>query len=236
MFANFYSASNFALFLNRLMPLLLIGLGVILSFRAGVFNVGGEGQLYLGAVGRDGRCARLPGLPRPVGLGVWRPSPAWPSGPLYGSIPGALKVRLGVNEVVSHADAEFHRAAADRISGHASAARPCRLRRGELHDSLLRLASGNSRSAGSDERNDLSPLSSRRSSGSCCSARLGRATARRRIEPALRRDGRRRRRPARHAGDGDIGRAGGSGGRASMCSASVIVSSRISRRPSAWSA
>src|SRR6202034_1615626 len=50
LFANFYSASNFALLLNRLMPLLLIGLSVIVSFRAGVFNVGGEGQLYLGAV------------------------------------------------------------------------------------------------------------------------------------------------------------------------------------------
>ena len=59
LFANFYSASNFALFVNRTTPLLLVGLSVVLSFRAGVFNVGGEGQLYLGAVARHRRGPRL---------------------------------------------------------------------------------------------------------------------------------------------------------------------------------
>ncbi len=50
LFANFDSLGNFALFLNRATPLTLIALGVIFSFRAGVFNVGGEGQLYAGAI------------------------------------------------------------------------------------------------------------------------------------------------------------------------------------------
>lgn len=99
LFANFHSASNFALFLNRLMPLLLIGLGVILSFRAGVFNVGAEGQLYLGAVAATAAALALPDLPRPIGLCAALVS-GMAAGGIYGWIPGALKVRLGVNEVV----------------------------------------------------------------------------------------------------------------------------------------
>jgi simple sugar transport system permease protein len=100
LFANFHSASNFALFLNRLMPLLLIGLSVIVSFRAGVFNVGGEGQLYLGAVAAAAAALALPELPRPLGL-IAALAAGIAAGGAYGWIPGALKVRLGVNEVVS---------------------------------------------------------------------------------------------------------------------------------------
>jgi simple sugar transport system permease protein len=98
--ANFASASNFSLFLNRLMPLLLIGLGVIFSFRAGVFNVGGEGQLYLGAIAATSAALALPNLPRPLALTL--PIVAGVlAGAVYGWIPGALKVGLEVNEVVS---------------------------------------------------------------------------------------------------------------------------------------
>ena len=98
--ANFYSASNFALFVNRLMPLMLIGLGVALSFRAGVFNVGGEGQLYLGAIAATSASLSLPNLPRPFGLAAALAAGV-AAGACYGWIPGALKVWLEVNEVVS---------------------------------------------------------------------------------------------------------------------------------------
>ncbi len=36
--------------LLRSIPLAVIGLGITVAFRASVFNVGAEGQLYLGAV------------------------------------------------------------------------------------------------------------------------------------------------------------------------------------------
>ena len=98
--ANFTSASNFSLFLNRLMPLLLIGLGVIFSFRAGVFNVGGEGQLYLGAIAATSAALALPNLPRPLALMLPLVAGVL-AGAVYGWIPGALKVGLEVNEVVS---------------------------------------------------------------------------------------------------------------------------------------
>jgi ABC-type uncharacterized transport system permease subunit len=94
--ANFASTSNFSLFLNRLTPLLLIGLGVVFSFRAGVFNVGGEGQLYLGAIAATSVGLALTNMTHPLALiaGVL-------AGAVYGWLPGALKVGLAVNEVVS---------------------------------------------------------------------------------------------------------------------------------------
>lgn len=98
--ANFDSLSNFALFLNRATPLLLIALGVIFSFRAGIFNVGGEGQLYAGAIATTVIGVVLSGLPAfllfPLAVigGIL-------AGALLGWIPAVLKVRLAVDEVVS---------------------------------------------------------------------------------------------------------------------------------------
>ncbi len=66
LFANFDSSANFSLFVNRTMPLLLVGLGVVFSFRAGVFNVGGEGQLYLGAIAATATTLWAPALPGPL--------------------------------------------------------------------------------------------------------------------------------------------------------------------------
>lgn len=98
--ANFDSASNFALFVNRMMPLLLIGLGVIFSFRAGVFNVGGEGQLYLGAMAATATAAAASSVPGPL-LAALAIVAGAAAGALWGWIPGVLKVRLAVNEVVT---------------------------------------------------------------------------------------------------------------------------------------
>ena len=100
LFANFDSASNFALFVNRLTPLLLIGLGVIFSFRAGIFNVGGEGQLYLGAMAATATALAWPAAPGPalVALSI---AAGVAAGAFWGWIPGVLKVRLAVNEVVT---------------------------------------------------------------------------------------------------------------------------------------
>ena len=100
LFANFDSLSNFALFLNRATPLTLIALGVIFSFRAGIFNVGGEGQLYAGAIATTVIGVSLPGLPAivlfPLALAA-----GIAAGAFLGWIPAVLKVRLSVDEVVT---------------------------------------------------------------------------------------------------------------------------------------
>ncbi len=98
--ANFDSATNFALFVNRVMPLLLIALGVVFSFRAGVFNVGGEGQLYVGAIAATAAALSAPDLPGPLPA-ICAVAAGIAAGALWGWIPGVLKVRLGLDEVVS---------------------------------------------------------------------------------------------------------------------------------------
>ena len=84
----------------KAVPLLLVGLGICIAFRANVINIGGEGQMILGAI-----------FATIVGLSL----PNWPGwlvitlailagfvgGGLWGAIPGALKAYFGVNEILS---------------------------------------------------------------------------------------------------------------------------------------
>ena len=100
LFANFRSANSFSLFLNRATFLILIALGIVFSFRAGVFNVGGEGQLYLGAMSATVVGVVFAGLPAVILLPLVVLAGV-AAGAVWGWIPGELKVRLGVDEVVS---------------------------------------------------------------------------------------------------------------------------------------
>jgi simple sugar transport system permease protein len=80
-------------------PLILAGLGVAVAFRSGVFNIGAEGQLKIGAVFA-------------VWVGIWVPMP-FPfhlivaliagivGGALWGFIPGILKAKTGAHEVIT---------------------------------------------------------------------------------------------------------------------------------------
>ena len=94
--------SRFALLetLNRATPLIFTGLAVAVAFRARLWNIGAEGQLYLGALaavllgtGAVGWPAALL-LPAIAALAV-----AFGAAALLG--PALLKVRLGVDEVVT---------------------------------------------------------------------------------------------------------------------------------------
>jgi simple sugar transport system permease protein len=83
-------------------PLMLAGLAVAISFRAGMFNIGVDGQLMIGALGATLAAFILQGMgtPSPVILlvailiGVL-------SGAFYGFIPGFLKARTGAHEVIT---------------------------------------------------------------------------------------------------------------------------------------
>lgn len=85
--------------LNRSAPLICAGLGVTLAFRAGMFNIGSQGQLILGALAASyvGFTWDLPGfllLPASVIAGV-------AAGALWGGISGFLKARAGAHEVIT---------------------------------------------------------------------------------------------------------------------------------------
>lgn len=81
-------------------PLIFTGIATAIAFRAGVFNVGVEGSLYMGALGAAWVGFTFTGwsqLPLVAGAFVL----AGIAGGLWGLIPGYLKARLRVDEVVS---------------------------------------------------------------------------------------------------------------------------------------
>jgi simple sugar transport system permease protein len=83
-------------------PLIFVGLGVTISFRAGMFNIGGGGQLILGALGATivGIGLQNSGLPALVIL-VLAILASIVFGGLWGFIPGFLKARTGAHEVIT---------------------------------------------------------------------------------------------------------------------------------------
>ena len=83
------------------MPLIFCGLAVAISFRAGMFNIGADGQLLLGALGATITAIVLAGkVPAPVIL-VASIGAATIVGGFWGFIPGFLKARTGAHEVIT---------------------------------------------------------------------------------------------------------------------------------------
>lgn len=96
----FGSVSGITQALVKATPLLLVGLGICIAFRASVINIGAEGQIILGAL-----------------MGTWfsLTFKAWPgwllipatilagflAGSAWGFVPGILKARFQVNEILS---------------------------------------------------------------------------------------------------------------------------------------
>ena len=84
--------------LVRAIPLTLLGIGVALAFRAGMFNIGAEGQLLLGAI-----AATIVGLHVDAGPAtlVLALGAAAAAGAAWAAIAALLRVRFGVLEVIS---------------------------------------------------------------------------------------------------------------------------------------
>ena len=80
-------------------PLILTGLSVALAFRVGLFNIGAEGQLYLGALFAVIVGFSLVGLPWFIHLPL-AVAAGFAGGALWGFVPGFLKARTGAHEVI----------------------------------------------------------------------------------------------------------------------------------------
>lgn len=81
-------------------PLIFTGLSVAIAFHAGLFNIGAEGQLTLGALGAASVGAIWPGLPWPLAP-VFAMVTAIFAGTIWGAIPGWLRARRGSHEVIN---------------------------------------------------------------------------------------------------------------------------------------
>ena len=81
-------------------PLILAGLGVAIGFRAGLFNIGAEGQLLMGGMASLVIGFSLTGLPLLVHLPLALVAGA-AAGALWGSIAGWLRASTGAHEVIT---------------------------------------------------------------------------------------------------------------------------------------
>ncbi|ADH62555.1 inner-membrane translocator [Allomeiothermus silvanus DSM 9946] len=99
LFSPIYTLSGWFNSLQQTTPLIFAGLAVAFAFRAGLFNIGGPGQITLGAI-------------FVMIVGVFMPGPGWIvlplsilaaalGGALWGGLAGWLKARFGANEVVN---------------------------------------------------------------------------------------------------------------------------------------
>ena len=84
----------------KAVPLLLVGVGICIAFRANVFNIGGEGQIAMGGLAGTATALAFPGLPSPVLIFLVLVAGAVGGG-IWGAIPGAFKAYFNVNEILS---------------------------------------------------------------------------------------------------------------------------------------
>jgi simple sugar transport system permease protein len=84
----------------RAAPLLLVGTGITVAFRSRVINIGGEGQIVIGALLATALALAIPGTPRPILLPLVLVA-GMVGGGIWGSIAGVLKAYASVNEILS---------------------------------------------------------------------------------------------------------------------------------------
>ena len=86
---------------TRMAPLLLIGAGLIVAFRAGIWNLGGDGQFLLGAVITAAAAPALIGvLPDWLVLLICMVL-ATLTGAVWSLVAATLKARYGINEIIT---------------------------------------------------------------------------------------------------------------------------------------
>ena len=80
-------------------PLILVGLACAFANKGGIFNIGGEGQLYMGAFFAAAVALGMQGMPRIIVICVSLVVGAVAGG-LVGAFNGFLKAKLQINEVI----------------------------------------------------------------------------------------------------------------------------------------
>jgi general nucleoside transport system permease protein len=98
--AAFGSVNGFAETMVKAGPLLLTGLGIAVAYRARFWNIGAEGQIYAGGILAAVVGIYLKGLPAAIHLPLTLLA-GLVGGALWGFIPGLLKARFRVNEIIT---------------------------------------------------------------------------------------------------------------------------------------
>ncbi len=93
----FRNSNAFAAVVNFWIPLVMVSMGLVITFTAGLWNIGVEGQMMVGAVFASW-AARSLDLPHPLQITV-ELAAAGLGGALWAGLVGLLKTKLGVNEI-----------------------------------------------------------------------------------------------------------------------------------------
>jgi simple sugar transport system permease protein len=96
----FGTSNAFAETLVKATPLLLVALGICISFRGDVINIGGEGQMIVGALFATWVGLTLTSLPGWLVI-TFAMLAGFLGGAIWGGIPGVLKAYFRVNEILS---------------------------------------------------------------------------------------------------------------------------------------
>lgn len=91
---------GFATTLVKTTPLLFAGLGVAIALRAGLINLGAEGQIYMGGLAAAAVGLYVPALPALLHVGAAMLA-ALAAGALWALLPALLRLRRGVSEVIT---------------------------------------------------------------------------------------------------------------------------------------
>ncbi|MBI5303733.1 MAG: ABC transporter permease [Chloroflexi bacterium] len=96
----FFKTRGFSETLVATTPYIFLGLALALGFKAGLFNIGVEGQFFVGAIGAAWVGSAFSGLPAIIHLPLALGAGAL-GGALWAMIPGYLKAKTGAHEVIN---------------------------------------------------------------------------------------------------------------------------------------
>jgi ABC-type uncharacterized transport system permease subunit len=98
--AAFGSPFSISVTIGKAMPRLIAGLGIALALRAGLWNIGAEGQIYVAGSASTAVILYAPDLPFPVVL-ILALVAGTLAGAIWGAIPGVLRATRGISEVIT---------------------------------------------------------------------------------------------------------------------------------------
>jgi len=85
--------------IHKAIPLIIASLGILVAFKMKFWNIGGEGQIVMGALAASFFALNFGDLPKPILLTIMAVA-AMLAGGLWALIPAAFKARWGTNEVI----------------------------------------------------------------------------------------------------------------------------------------
>lgn len=91
---------RFGLSLNLAAVFLFSSLGLIFAFKSGLWNIGSEGQIFMGALGTVLVGIFITGIPKPLHL-ILVFLAGFVFGGIWGAVPGILKVKYKANEIIT---------------------------------------------------------------------------------------------------------------------------------------